>query len=59
MKKELPGVPFKLFSDSLNMKRLSSDLVLFMLVKVFEEKRLLSDSLSLFQSHQTNLQKRN
>jgi hypothetical protein len=37
MKKEPPGVPFKLFSDSLNMKRLPSDLVLFMLVKVFEE----------------------
>jgi hypothetical protein len=28
---------FKLFSDSLNMKRLPSDLVLFTLVKVFEE----------------------
>jgi hypothetical protein len=37
MKKEPLGVPFKLFSDSLNMKRLSSDLVLFTLVKVFEE----------------------
>jgi hypothetical protein len=37
MKKEPPGVPFKLFSDSLNMKRLPSDLVLFTLVKVFEE----------------------
>jgi hypothetical protein len=36
-KKEPPGVPFKLFSDSLNMKILPSDLVLFMLVKVFEE----------------------
>jgi hypothetical protein len=52
MKKEPTGVPFKLFSDSLNMKRLSSDLVLFMLVKVFEENVLLSDSLSLFRSHQ-------
>jgi hypothetical protein len=37
MKKEPPRVPFKLFSDSLNMKRLLSDLVLFTLVKVFEE----------------------
>jgi hypothetical protein len=37
MKKEPPGVPFKLFSDSLNMKRVSSDLDLFTLVKVFEE----------------------
>jgi hypothetical protein len=37
MKKEPPGVPFKLFSNSLNMKRLSSDLVLFTLIKVFEE----------------------
>ena len=37
MKKEPPRVPFKLFSDSLNMKRLTSDLVLFTLVKVFEE----------------------
>jgi hypothetical protein len=37
MKNEPLGVPFKLFSNSLNMKRLLSDLVLFMLVKVFEE----------------------
>jgi hypothetical protein len=37
MKKEPPGVPFNLFSDSLNMKRLPSDLVLFTLVKVFEK----------------------
>jgi hypothetical protein len=36
-KKEPTGVPFKLFSDSLNMKRLSSDLAIFTLVKVFEE----------------------
>jgi hypothetical protein len=36
-KKEPPRVPFKLFSDSLNMKRLPSDLVLFTLIKVFEE----------------------
>jgi hypothetical protein len=36
-KKEPTGVPFKLFSDSLNMKRLLSDRVLFKLVKVFEE----------------------
>ena len=31
------GVPFKLFSDSLNMKRLPSDLAIFTLVKLFEE----------------------
>jgi hypothetical protein len=37
MKKEPPGVLFKLFSDSLNMKRFPSDLVLFTLVKVFED----------------------
>ena len=37
MKKEPLGVIFELFSDSLNMKRLSSDLVLFTLVKLFEE----------------------
>jgi hypothetical protein len=36
-KKEPTGVPFKLFSDSLNMKRLLSDLVIFTLIKVFEE----------------------
>ena len=30
------GVLFKCFSESLKMKRLSSDLVLFMLVKLFE-----------------------
>ena len=33
-----PGVFFKLFSDSLNMKRLPSDLAIFTLVKVFEER---------------------
>jgi hypothetical protein len=37
MKSETHGVSFKLFSRSVKMKRLSSDLVLFMLVKVFEE----------------------
>jgi hypothetical protein len=37
MKNEPPGVPFKLFLDSPNMKRLLSDLVIFTLVKVFEE----------------------
>jgi transcription elongation factor GreA-like protein len=37
VKKEPPGVPFNLFSDSLKMKILLSDLVLFTLVKVFEE----------------------
>jgi hypothetical protein len=37
MKKEPLGVLFKLFSDSLIMKRFSSNLVIFMLVKVFEE----------------------
>jgi hypothetical protein len=31
-----PGVFFKLFSDSLNRKRLSSDLAIFTLDKVFE-----------------------
>jgi hypothetical protein len=36
MKKEPHGVPFKLFSNSPNMKILPSDLVLFMLVKVLE-----------------------
>jgi hypothetical protein len=36
MKNEPPGVPFKLFLDSLNMKRLPSDLVLFTLIKVLE-----------------------
>jgi hypothetical protein len=35
-KKETPGVLFKLFSDSLNMKRLPSDLAIFTLDKVFE-----------------------
>jgi hypothetical protein len=37
MKKEPTGVPFKLFSDSLNMKILPSELAIFTLVKVFEE----------------------
>jgi transcription elongation factor GreA-like protein len=37
MKKEPTGVPFNLFSDSLNMKILLSDLFLFTIVKVFEE----------------------
>jgi hypothetical protein len=37
MKKETPGDSFKLFSDSLNMKILPSDLVFFMLIKFFEE----------------------
>ena len=32
-----PGVLFKLFSDSLNMKRLPSDLAIFTLDKLFEE----------------------
>ena len=36
MKKETSGVPFKLLSDSLNMKKLLRDLVLFMLIKVLE-----------------------
>jgi hypothetical protein len=36
-KRETHGVSFKLFSHSIKMKRLSSDLVLFTLVKVFEE----------------------
>ena len=34
------GVFFKLFSSSLNTKRLSSDLVFFTLVKAFEESSL-------------------
>jgi hypothetical protein len=36
-KNETYGVSFKLFSRSIKMKRLSSNLVLFTLVKVFEE----------------------
>ena len=36
-KKDNIGVIFKFFSDSLNMKISSSDLVLFTLIKVFEE----------------------
>jgi hypothetical protein len=35
-KRNPPGVLFKLFSDSLNMKRLPSDLAIFTLAKVFE-----------------------
>jgi hypothetical protein len=50
MKKEPPGVPFKLFSDSLNIKILSSDIVLFMLVKVLDrasvEQKFISFSVS-------------
>ena len=37
MKNETYGLSFKLFSHSIKMKRLSSNLVLFTLVKVFEE----------------------
>jgi hypothetical protein len=59
MKKEPPGVLFKLFSDSLNMKRLSSDLAIFMLAKVFEVTRPSSDSLTLFRSRWTIVRKRN
>jgi hypothetical protein len=36
-KSETHGVSFKLFSHSIKMKRLSRNLVLFTLVKVFEE----------------------
>jgi hypothetical protein len=36
MKSDTHGVSFKLFSHSIKMKRLTSDLVLFTLVKVFE-----------------------
>jgi hypothetical protein len=36
-KSETHGVSFKLFSRSIKKKRLSSDLVLFTLIKVFEE----------------------
>jgi hypothetical protein len=36
-KREAHGVSFNLFSHSIKMKILSSDLVLFTLIKVFEE----------------------
>jgi hypothetical protein len=36
-KNETYGVSFKLFSRFVKMKRLSSDLVIFTLVKVFED----------------------
>jgi hypothetical protein len=58
-KKEPPGVLFKLFSDSLNMKRLPSDLAIFTLVKLFELTRPPSDSLTLFRSRWTIVRKRN
>ena len=37
MKKDNIGVIFKFFSDSLNMKIFLSDIVLFTLIKVFED----------------------
>jgi hypothetical protein len=57
------GTPLELtlssFHDSLNMKRLSNDLALFTLIKVFEVMRPSSDSLTLFRSHWTIVRKRN
>ena len=38
--KKVNGTLFKIFLGSLNMKRLSSDLVFFMLVKLFEESSI-------------------
>jgi hypothetical protein len=56
------GTPLELtlspFHDSLNMKRLPSDLAIFTLVKVFELMRPPSDSLTLFQSRWTIVRKR-
>jgi hypothetical protein len=43
-KRNPPGVDFKPIHDSLNMKRLSSDLAIFTLVKVFEFTHPPSDS---------------
>ena len=57
-KRKPHGVLFKLFSDSLNMKRLPSDLAIFMLAKVFEVMHPPSDSLTLFQSRWTMVRKR-
>jgi hypothetical protein len=57
------GTPLELtlssFHDSLNMKRLPSDLAIFTLVKVFEVTRPSSDSLTLFRSRWTIVRKRN
>jgi hypothetical protein len=56
------GTPLELtlspFHDSLNMKRLSIDLAIFMLVKVFEHTHPLSDSLTLFRSRWIIVRKR-
>jgi hypothetical protein len=56
------GTPLELtlspFQDSLNMKGMPSDLSIFMLVKVFELTRPPSDSLTLFRSRWTMVQKR-
>jgi hypothetical protein len=52
-------VNFKLFSDSLNMKRLPSDLAIFTFVKVFEFTHPSSDNLTLFRSRWNIVQKRN
>jgi hypothetical protein len=46
------------FHDSLNMKRLPSDLAIFTLVKVFEFTHPPSDSLPLFRSHWIIVRKR-
>ena len=57
------GTPLELtlssFHDSLNMKRLPSDLAIFMLVKVFEVTRPSKDNLTLFRSRWTIVWKRN
>jgi hypothetical protein len=47
------------FHDSLNMKRLPSELAIFTLIKVFEVMRPSSDSLTLFRSRWTIVRKRN
>jgi hypothetical protein len=56
------GTPLELtlspFHDSLNLKRLSSDLAIFTLIKVFELTHPSSDSLTLFQSRWTIVRKR-
>jgi hypothetical protein len=56
------GTPLELtlspFHDSLKMKRLPSDLAIFMLVKVFEFMHPPSDSLTLFRSRWIVVRKR-
>jgi len=57
------GTPMELtlssFHNSLNMKRLPSDLAFCTLVKVFEVTRPSNDSLTLFRSRWTIVRKRN